>query len=383
METKSADYLVRAEDILKEFRRQRGNRKPAFLGVGQSGCVLSPGMPCPGASAPNGEDASAMRTVSKMMRYAGAFDAEMENNARVHMLDPDHQFTVRMIGRPCVQWISSLQDCVNKECSTIVGQHDPDTKDVYLQITYEYGGEDIATKISGGKWMYGFYYLWQAAQSIFKGLVTMSSGHNVIVHNDIKPANILFQHTDRKGRLLLVDWGEATFELSAEVASGDRNYMPPEEDRSQAAHRRVQGMLKDLDAKFLQWRDRLHLSLDYPDQFLKRVMAENDAFSKAGRKKIDRDGRSTRDVYSWGVTLLEMFHTDMLINNGFDKFLVRMTRPDKTHSPEDIFRWLVGVIGVITKMVRSDPTHRPDAGGALSLYTGYRCISCVRGLAKQ
>ncbi len=148
--TKDEDYLVTGSELLKEFRKKWPAGKDAFIGLGGAGCVLRPALSRSGA--PESDS-----TVGKLFRYVEYFDIEMKNNYEVHKMDPDHLFTVRMVGRPCVQKKCNLTYSDNDKCSKITGQNDDQTLGDYLQITYEHGGDDLMSKLDDGSLKKGFY----------------------------------------------------------------------------------------------------------------------------------------------------------------------------------------------------------------------------------
>jgi serine/threonine protein kinase len=241
------------------------------------------------------------------------------------------------------------------------------------------------SKLDDGSLKKGFYDIWMAAQNVFEGLCTMAN--KKIVHNDIKPENILFKkqtiNENTKNRLNIIDWGDASFDEKNESRgfAGTLNYAPPEVDTRCVSQKFVSEMLKDINHRIIKFRKGHNLEPEVTgnDLFLTRAIEENETYCKKIKTKIKRtDDENKRDIYSWGVTLLHVFHEDMVKNQRFEKMLERITREDITQSDVVVYMWMIRVINVIIKMVRADPEQRLSASLALGMYKENKCISCFK-----
>lgn len=172
--------------------------KTQFLGSGTYGCVFTPPLPC--------SDDMKKSMLSNNPNNVGKTYFQdrdfLEERALLkhitYNVDPKGEFTVQFLGDCQIQEPNEHDLAeASQECQQLYG-----TK--AQQVIYPNGGVDV-------KWYYNkyrqnptkFFVLLKAFPSIFKGLEILKE--KGLVHNDIKPANMLFNQ--KKAKVLLIDYG--------------------------------------------------------------------------------------------------------------------------------------------------------------------------------
>jgi serine/threonine protein kinase len=170
--------------------------KSKYVANGSFGCVLKPHIPCSKRSLdsqPTGD------TVSKLFASRGtAGDEYNDHKEKVETLDPDGAFTVKLFGFCKVRRHETPHEEIAK-CT-----NDMNGEDKWLfQLVYSDGGMEVTkcpfSGVPFGDLIAGFH-------SVFKGLIVLES--NKVCHNDIKPANMVFNSKDKAVRL--IDFGLVT-----------------------------------------------------------------------------------------------------------------------------------------------------------------------------
>ena len=162
----------------------------SYLSHGTYGCVLKPAVPCVGKTdtPPN--------SVSKVFNDPDHQREEVEFQNRIARIDPQGEFTIRKF-QECEVAASNIPMQVLSKCGNITT-----ASPHFWQIIYEYGGDDLKHLCRRNNDV-PFENLFKGMEGIMKGLTLMQSRN--AVHQDIKPANILYNR--QIGKAFLIDFG--------------------------------------------------------------------------------------------------------------------------------------------------------------------------------
>ena len=169
--------------------------KPKFIGKGAYGCVFSPPAPC----LPEQEDGTSppSRVGKVFLSKRNASDELKLYNSLVFSVDPKNTFTVQFHG-VCKPDISAIQESELHKC-----RFSKKLTANVRQLVYTHGGMSLLSVTNKGHSMLDVLL---AMTPLFKGLKLL--GQKRMVHQDIKPANVVYQ--PETGRVSLIDFGLAT-----------------------------------------------------------------------------------------------------------------------------------------------------------------------------
>jgi serine/threonine protein kinase len=193
-----------------------------YVANGTFGCVLKPYIPC---SKDKLDKEPIGDTISKVFGYTDEADAEYQKHKNiVNMIDPNNTFTVPLYGKCVVTKHDTPQEEISK-CGNVYIEYLSQMQE-YAQLVYADGGIMITDCIYSGV---PFDDIIAGMHSVFKGLVSM--GAKKMCHGDIKPANMVYNHADKKVRL--IDFGmmlpfKTLFDSEESPWGSQYMYHPPE-----------------------------------------------------------------------------------------------------------------------------------------------------------
>ena len=168
---------------------------PLYTNNGTYGCVFRPGVSCKGKIL----DESAVSKVFKLSKHDVTKEEYDIHNNVVNKIDPSGEFTLKLI-ETCKVDMGSFSPSQVKKCRNFTIE---EMEQKYLpQIVYEYGGVNIFEAPR----KFSFEELFSAMTPVFKGINKMNQFK--IVHVDIKPENMVYNHIT--GKLALIDFGIAS-----------------------------------------------------------------------------------------------------------------------------------------------------------------------------
>jgi serine/threonine protein kinase len=190
-----------------------------YVAQGTYGCVFSPAEPC------IGEDPSSIPSnqISKVFKDLNEAKVEEKEAKAVLALDPKMEFTLPFYKR-CTLNISKTKPDGWDKC-----KHSTKKGTEFSQLRYENGGVDFDhifkqyPKITIEEILPAFL-------SLLKGLIILNKANKV--HQDIKPANMLYSHATK--RVYLIDFGLSMpysslyQEKIKNIHAYDYPYYPPE-----------------------------------------------------------------------------------------------------------------------------------------------------------
>jgi serine/threonine protein kinase len=195
------------------------------IGEGSYGCVIKPSLKCIKSPHP-GFDYS--EYVSKIMKTNAAKD-ELAEFVIIGKIDPTNDYH---LGEPkiCKPFIDnpdvkqSISQCKNIKLNDIEA-----APNNYSQLLIKYGGPDLKTFCGPPLTEYfkkdqliKHDKFWLEVHHLFKGLKFFKD--NGIIHNDVKPQNILFDTTT--GKMKYIDFGlMRTKKMIIESSKASRNYL--------------------------------------------------------------------------------------------------------------------------------------------------------------
>jgi serine/threonine protein kinase len=175
------------------------------LGEGGYGCVHKPSLHCMTPPAPNFDYS---KYVSKLMKTKNA-NEELREFVTIHTHDPKNEYHLGtpILCKPDVNDATFIKDA--KKCKRIYPKLQQDPNKVSL-LVLKYGGPDLKqfcmdnmTKFLKTNAQQKSDKFWLEVHHLIKGLKFFRD--NGIVHNDLKPQNILYDM--KKNKLTFIDFG--------------------------------------------------------------------------------------------------------------------------------------------------------------------------------
>ena len=202
---------------------------PAYVASGTYGCVFKPHLAC---NAKKNIITKSKKTIGKIF----SDENEARNELSIHhyifdSVDPHGDFTVQLFDKCTVSKFKNNDG--HERCSFIDDQSSPlfNKTQSYMQLIYEYGGISIDHYLHNNKPSIGkVKALLKSFVALFEGVAKMHQ--HGFVHQDIKPANILYLPKKKKAKL--IDMGLVTklnkvyTKSNAHVLIHPYPYYPPE-----------------------------------------------------------------------------------------------------------------------------------------------------------
>jgi serine/threonine protein kinase len=190
-----------------------------YVAQGTYGCVMRPAASC------KGDGSIVTEGVSKIFAKEEYQQEEVRFQNTIAALDPHGEYTVRKLDECRINAAQLPKDELAK-CRNLSAH--PGSAH-FWQIIYAYGGDDLHHLLKSDPSI-TFEEVFRGMASVFKGLGMLEKKR--MVHQDIKPANLLFNKGT--GKCYLIDFGlltegKAIFKSANGFAlSYDYDYYPPE-----------------------------------------------------------------------------------------------------------------------------------------------------------
>ena len=334
---------------------------PIVLGKGSYGCVFSPPVQCEQSTGTRFKTPSKTNT-GKVFFDNNEFEKEKAYFRVIAFIDPKHSFTLPLKNDCDVIPPTHVDPkYLEATCPQLVKQQK------YPQLIVPNGGMDLAqyvhtleTKGNIAANAKAFIKIINAAKGVFKGLNQMAKMK--VVHNDIKPDNILF-----KGRkMFLIDFGIMTSHEGC--FKPDRNYIldynymwyPPEFRLAAAFNTGKHIHVNELKAKYQE----THKSSNTFIEFLKTEMGVDagDQIESLYTTYLAR-GQGTWqpskvDLYSLGMTFTQIIH---VLDLTYQKLV--QARVSRTNIIK-----ISAIKLLLARMIDPNPITRVDPTTAYELY---------------
>ena len=200
---------IKSHEMLKSKKEREDIHKPKkrqVIGEGGYGCVFKPSLECKKKPNPN---FNYNDYVSKLMKTKNA-EIELKEFLFIGKIDPTNEFH---LGKPIMcepdykdpEFINDIKNCRNINKDDFLNDI---KKDDYSLLLIKYGGPDLKS-LCNDKLINNYFKenktdnFWLEVHHLIKGLKFFKD--NGIVHNDIKPQNILFNL--KTGKMKYIDFG--------------------------------------------------------------------------------------------------------------------------------------------------------------------------------
>lgn len=160
-----------------------------LIGMGAYGCVFKPYVKC------SSKIKKINNGIGKIFMDNSEFYNEKLIYEKIQLLDPNNEFTLPLYTSCSVQDFTK-KDQIEK-CTLLESSENKQ----YNQLIYKFGGKDIKSIIQFKGNFNKFMNIFIKLRPIFLGIQKLHQ--NNLVHQDIKPANILFDND----KLYLIDFG--------------------------------------------------------------------------------------------------------------------------------------------------------------------------------
>jgi serine/threonine protein kinase len=257
-----------------------------MIAQGVYGCVIQPGLAC-------AKKKAKLNSVSKLFYKTQSGQEELQVVKKIATdVDPTSKFTIKVLD-VCDVDLSKKPD-IQSMCTS--GK----LLDKARQIVYEYGGVPMHIAVK----KYNPLDVLKSTLELFQGLVTLKASK--WIHLDIKPSNVVYNDTNKK--LSLIDFG---ISIRAEM------FFTPEIDYIR-------------NHIYAYYPPELHMPINMMALYKHLPVSASNRFFK----RVEQDAMKI-DVYMWGVTMLECFHTlnipalDKLISNMIDPNVKTRFTPEK------------------------------------------------------
>ena len=283
---------------------------PRYVANGTYGCVMRPAVECDNASANASASVKTLQNqtakVSKVFTSLRHAKEEFEMQKMMHKLDPKGIFTIKsyeqcIIARDKIK-PAELEKC--EESSSFKLKYKQKDITHLHQIVFDDGGIDLHDNFhSSISEKTGFQELFVAMHSLFEGLIMLQKSK--YTHMDIKPANIVYNRTTKK--MSLIDFGKCEEQKTLYTSQGKLYeylyiYFPPEFV--------VYANKKWDNQNFVKMMKKFKIIDQYFGQEFEETLLDdwNELIETVDSSDfIQKNWASAIDVYSLGVTLLEIW----------------------------------------------------------------------------
>lgn len=294
-----------------------------FLGNGAYGCVFKPHLKCE-----TREDHPA--GVGKVFHYAKDFEFEKRSLERVNEIDPEHRFTLPLLGTCKTAGIYKPSNAVS-QCDTM------NPNDQYLQLIMGYGGKSLDTILKKRISKVTYNKLFAAMGPVLDGIQTLVQ--HKLIHQDIKPGNLLFL----KDKCFLIDFGiMETFKkvYKSPLLSSDYPYFPPEYKRISKTHRTPDIYIVDFLANFVHTFEIAGRNIALPHLFEDVLRIDLAHELKAFYDQPKHRYPDRIDMYQIGIIFLLIYVASNQNNAKHVDFIAHLVHPNpaKRYTPEQAIR---------------------------------------------
>lgn len=262
-----------------------------YIAKGSYGCVIKPAYDC------NEQLLTDDNTISKLFINRESWEKEVKINTIIRQLDENNNFTVKMI--------NSCEIKNNYNIKKICNLND---NNIY-QILYEYGGKEIIDIFRTNE-ILDMVAILKKFINIFEGLCILDK--NNIIHQDIKPNNILYNN-----KFYLIDFGlyitKTTKYISNEESIYKFIYYPSE--YAFLYYYEKNAKLGKINAEFYKDEIETNINLLLGKNNINNTFKQKfkDIFDNLDKDKtnifniikINTDIHDKIDVYMFGLTLYE------------------------------------------------------------------------------
>lgn len=294
-----------------------------FLSKGSYGCVFNPPIPCAN------QETLHRGTVGKIFEHQQDFEEEVRAYQLVKMLDPNHKWSLPIV-KGCEIDTTALElDEEVARCPFMT----MDTKHLYFQLVIPYGGITLWNLFTNYRVPVEWAILY--LEQVLSALSTMvTKGY---VHLDIKPMNVLVH----EGRVLLIDF--SLLQETSQVYKESNMYLmkakyiwyPPEFYIYASLHKDSNADVESRSRKSLYVYDIPKYGLKHDASELKKQQRAIGRYMRfvVHNEKLDDLQFNTEmakkiDIYSTGVTFLNLFEMKGYKHTEFHALLKRMVCAD-------------------------------------------------------
>lgn len=326
---------VKRQPVLPPIDRTRIFQGGSFVGVGTYGCVTKPPVKCD-VDSTRSVNPYYKKTIGKIFENHKEAKYEKEIYDVVHTVDPFNEWTVQLV-HTC--YVNKFNRSDEREKCPHIGS---DPNKYYTQLIYGYGGKDLHSMVKTAyqqKWSAArkrglFVNMCVALKPVLYGLGKLSMYS--YQHLDLKPANILFdgRHMRVVDFGLMEDADKIYTHRNLFMLQHDYLYYPPEFKIYAFSQQTID--INKHYAAFLRNFSLLEVLLtnnlkNQYIEFFKYIKTSNKTFRTRPLHQIFSQNSRKTDVYSLGMTFLELHH----------KLVEKDT--ELTFALKQLFQWMVTI----------------------------------------
>lgn len=296
----------------------------AFINAGTYGCAFAPPLKCANASK---DPPKPSESIGKVFSARTSFNKELEEIKKIKQFDPKYEFTVPYIKNCDI----NKRDIQPSDQADKCDRHITQSKQVYPQLIYKYGGIDLANVYEKPlQYPIALDDLIRLALPVFKGIQRM--GVMEYAHVDIKPPNVLLDITASPNKMYLIDFGILTKfkDLKSQFYLHHHRYpyYPPEFRIYDCQRKGIYGIRPVLQlcmdnfayfnsALFLQWITKRWPN--YIGQLQRTIQFFQSIKFHEFMRDFDAEIAPKVDTYGIGMSLLELVYRFEVFNPHYLK----------------------------------------------------------------